>query len=263
MRLLLSYLTDLGLFFFCSHIAIFSMGGGVPLYGAITLLIFSLFIKIAQDFNFLPQIISIIPKSFGHDAIQKTFARKNVAFLINGIFLLCLMVLTVIEMVLNPDSNLLLQRILVAANGLGYGIANIRKSAELDGLWVLPKKETVAGNIIASMGLPESISVYAAFPASILASVIGTWLILPLLLPALLLSLCTGIDKFDNAYLNQAKRVVVARLLIAVSNLVVGVIGFMDGKVPVGIGLFMFFVGNCIVAYRTYKIQISTTTPSK
>ena len=262
MRLILSYLTDLGLFFFCAHIAIFSMGGGVPLYGAITLLIFSLFIKIAQDFNFLPAIISVIPKKFGHDAIQNTFARKNVALLINGIFLLCLSALTIVDIILNLGSDLLIAKILVAVNGLGYGIANIRKSEELDGLWVLPHKENVMGNVIASLGRPESISVYAAFPASILASVMGTWLILPLLLPALLLSIRTGIDNFDNAYLNQAKRVVAARLLIAVSNLVVGVIGFIDGKIPVGIGLFMFFIGNCIVAYRTYKIQISTPTRS-
>lgn len=262
MRLLLSYLTDLGLFFFCAHIAIFSMGGGVPLYGAITLLIFSLFIKIAQDFNFLSKIISIIPKNFGHDIIQNIFARKNVPLLINGIFLLCLCTLTVIDIILNLNSDMLVAKILVAANGLGYGIANIRKSEELDGLWVLPHKANVMGNVIASLGRPESISVYAAFPASILASVLGTWLILPLLIPALILSIRTGIDNLDNVYLNQAKRVVAARLLIAVSNLVVGVIGIMDGHIPVGIGLFMFFVGNCIVAYRTYKIQISTTTRS-
>jgi hypothetical protein len=256
MRALLAYFTDLGLFFFCAHIAIFSMGGGVPLIGAITLFFFSLFIKIAQDFGFLQNILAIIPPALGRDALHKLFMRHNVPLFINGVFLLCLCALTLFDCIVNFDSTILVRNLLVAANGLGYGLANIRKSAELDGLWVLPHKETVSGNVIASLGRPEAISVYAAFPASILASIMGTWLILPLLIPALLISIKTGIAKFDDAYLNQAKRVVTARLLIAVSNLVVGCIGILDGKVPVGIGLFMFFVGNCIVAYRTYNVQV-------
>ncbi len=257
LRVLLSYATDLGLFFFAAHIAIFSMGGGVPLYGAIILLILSGLIKAARDGGFIHKLVSIVPAAYGRDALQRLFIRENSALFINGVFLLLLCTLTLMDIIFNFDAATLIQKILVATNGLGYGIANIRKSAELDGLWVMPHKDTVGGNIIASLGRPESISVYASFPASILASVLGTWMILPLLIPALILSIRTGIEEFDGVFLSQAKRVVAARLLIAFSNVVVGTIGFMDGRMGAGIGLYMFFVGNCIVAYRTYKIQIT------
>lgn len=256
LRLLLSYVTDLGLFFFTAHIAIFSMGGGVPLYGAIILLIFSLLIKIARDGGFLDRLVAFVPKACGRDVLQRLFARQNAALFINGVFLLLLCTLTLLDIIFNFNAATLIQKILVATNGLGYGIANIRKSAELDGLWVMPHKDTVAGNIIASLTRPESISVYASFPASILASALGTWMILPLLIPAFIMSIKTGVEELDGVFLSQAKRVVAARLLIAFSNLVVGTIGFMDGRMGAGIGLYMFFIGNCIVAYRTYNIQV-------
>ncbi|MDX1922414.1 MAG: hypothetical protein SFW65_04725 [Alphaproteobacteria bacterium] len=259
---LYSYLTDLGLFFFASHIAIFSVAGGAPFYGAIILLVISTAIKLARDFNFIEQLLSVVPKTCGRDALQRLFARENAALFINGVFLLILCALTLLDIVFNFHAETLIQKILVATNGLGYGIANIQKSAELDGLWVLPRKKTVAGNLFASLRRPECISVYASFPASILASAFGTWLILPLLIPAFLLSLKSGIDELDNVFLSQPKRIIAARFCIALSNLVVGTVGFMDGRIGAGIGLYMFFIGNCIMGYRTYKIQNARTVPA-
>ncbi len=255
LRVMLSYLTDLGLFFFVAQAVIFSIGGGVPFYGAIVLLFFSLFIKIARDNNFLGKLVAIAPRACGREALQRLFARDNAALFINGVFLMTLGVLTVLDIIFNFNPDMLFQKILLAANGFGYGMANMRKSAELDGLWVLPNKTTIAGNIIASLSRPECISVYSTIPASILGSAIGTWMILPLLIPAFLFCIKTGIEEFDNVFLSQPKRVVAARMCIGLSNCVVGSIALLDGRMGAGIGLFMFFIGNCGIAYRTYQVQ--------
>jgi hypothetical protein len=247
----LSYLTDLGLFFFTAHIVIFSVAGGVPFYAAVILLCVAVVIKIMQDTHTLEPFLN---KARFKNLIP-FFARSNVALCINGIFLLSLGVLALLDILFNFDASQLLTKSMVMLNGFGYGCANIRKSAELDKLWVLPQKNSVMGNIAASLLRPESISVFASFPASILASSNGTLFAIPALLGALILSLKTGLPKVDNVFINQPWRIVASRILIGLSNVVASIFGFMNGQHAVAIGLFMFFVGNCIVAYRTYRVQ--------
>ncbi len=260
-RTLLFYLTDLGLFFFISHIFVFSVAGGIPLYGACAMFAISLTIRVLQHTKLLIPMLDYIPANLGRQTFQDVLSRNNVTFFINGLFLLILGGLTLFDLAARFDDSRLMDSLLVAANGFGFGFANILKSAELDGLWILPRKETIFGNIISSLGRPESLSVFASFPTAILANTHQLYLILPFLVAALIMTLHTGKNTLDNRFLSQPKRVLVARLFIACSNGVASFFGFMDNRIAVSIALLMFFIGNCVVAYRTYTLQNDASNP--